>query len=340
MAAVLPALAVTLCVPNARAPPAVVIERAPVLTVMLPASARPPVASLSVSVEPAAVTSNGPNWPSSLASPRARLPGELPVSAPVVVIRPRPLWEMPFVPPAAVSVTVPELPSIGPASEIVPLPLMRETPEPSTEPAAVTERPPPVVVMDTRPLSEFVTAPETLRPSELSTIVIAPPAVRLPIAPKVLPALLSVTLPPTLPDSVPVLMAAIWVTFPASASPPEPPSTTLPPVLVVIEPITTFPPASSSWTVPLLRPVVSDVPVRLMEPSWASIVIVPVPLTVPPVLDTDTPVSVTLEPVTFWPLRSRRPVVVTDTLFVPVVKRPMLPVSVRPARSLTTTSPP
>ena len=50
---------------------------------------------------------------------------------------------------------------------------------------------------------------------------------------------------------------------------------------------------------PLLSPVVSDVPVRSIEPSWASIVIVPVPLMVPPELCTVTPVSETSEPVIF-----------------------------------------
>ena len=254
---------------------------------------------------------------------------------------PRPLCATVLNPPGPLSVTVPALPWIVPAIEIPPLRLSSVTPEPLMLPVAVTFSPAaPEVVRETNPPLALVTAPETSRPSVLSTIVIAAPAVKSPIAPKVLPPFVSVTLPPTLPDSVPVLMAAIWVTFPVSTSPPEPPSTTLPPVFVVIEPITTLPPASSSWTVPLLRPVVSDVPVRLMEPSWASIVIVPVPLTVPPLLVTDTPVRVTLEPVTFWPLRSSRPVVVTATLSVPVVQRPMAPVSVRPARSLTATAPP
>ena len=165
----------------------------------------------------------------------------------MVLIIPRPLCDTVLNPPGPLSVTVPALPWIGPAIETPPLRLSSVTPEPLTLPVEVTLRPAaPDVVSETRPVLALVTAPVTLSPSVESTIVIAPPAVRLPMAPNVLPALVSVTLPPTLPLSVPVLMAAICVTFPASTSPPAPPSTTLPPVLVVMEPITTLPPASSS----------------------------------------------------------------------------------------------
>ena len=174
-------------------------------------------------------------------------PPDSPVRVPVVWMIPRPLCDTVLNPPGPLSVTVPALPWIGPAIEMPPLRLSSVTPEPLMLPVAVTFRPaPPDVVSETRPVLAFVTAPVTLRPSVLSTIVIAPPAVRLPTAPNVLLALVSVILPPTLPLSVPVLMAAIWDTFPVSTSPPAPPSTTLPPVLVVMEPITTFPPASSS----------------------------------------------------------------------------------------------
>ena len=54
--AVLPALAVMSCVATSSAPPAVVIVTLPVLTVMSPASSRPPVASLSAKATPAPVT--------------------------------------------------------------------------------------------------------------------------------------------------------------------------------------------------------------------------------------------------------------------------------------------
>ena len=270
-------------------------------------------------------------------------PPDSPVSVPVVVMMPRPLCDTALNPPGPLSVTVPALPWIGPAIEMPPLRLSSVTPDPLMLPVAVTLRPAaPDVVSETSPLLALVTAPDTLRPSELSAIVIAPPAVRLPIAPNVLPALVSVTLPPTLPVSVPVVIAAICVTLPARASPPAPPSTTLPPVLVVMEPITTFPPASSSEIVPFCGKVVSSVPVRLIDPSWASIVIVDDATTWLPLLFTPTPVRAMSSPRTNWPLRSSQStVVVSVTSATPVPVQMLIPpVSFRPPRSLTTTAPP
>ena len=53
--AVLPALPTTSCPSRSRAPPAVVIVTLPVLTVMSPASSRPPAASLKANADPAPV---------------------------------------------------------------------------------------------------------------------------------------------------------------------------------------------------------------------------------------------------------------------------------------------
>ena len=94
--------------------------------------------------------------------------------------------------------------------------------------------------------------------------------------------------------------------------------------------------------VPFCGQVVSSVPVRLIAPSWASIVIDDAPMIWLPLLFTPTPVSETLSPRTYWLLTSSQSSVVVTVMFAMPAPVQILipPVSFRPPMSLTSTAPP